>query len=227
MSPDEFLHPYIEDYQALAYLYGLIRNAYATPAYEHRDLTRKTQELLQNQIEGDLFAIPNEVYEINETTLRRLDQSNASDTVKVLNLAKAVQKKVTDEGESNPFLISIGDRAEAAIEAYENRQSGTQEVLAEFMRLVEEYATAARERNQLKLDDNAFAIYRELKNIIDDVTPQQAQSINQIFERFQNYTWNEEEERDLRTNLYKTFEPSVNVNTKIEIANKLLALKRL
>ena len=227
LSPDQFLNPYIEDYQTLAYLYGLIRNTYAIPVYEHRDLTRKTQELLQNQTEGDLFAIPNEVYEINETTLRRLDQSNASDTVKVLNLAKAVQKKVTDEGESNPFLRSIGDRAEATIEAFEEKQTLTQEALNAFMKFAEEIATATRERNQLGLDDNTFAIYRELKNIIDDVTPQQAQSINQIFERFQNYTWNEEEERDLRTNLYKTFEPSVNVSTKIEIANKLLALKRI
>ncbi len=227
LSPDAFLQPFIADYQALVSLYGLIRNAFSTHAYVHRELTTKTRELLQDQTEGDLFALPNEIYELNETTLREMGQSNASDTVKVLNLAKAVRQKVTDEGESKPFLRSIGDRAEAAIEAFEDRQSRTQDTLAEFIKLAEEYASAARERTQMGLDENTFAIYRELKNVIDDVTPQQAQSINQIFEQFQNYSWNEQQERELRTTLYQTFEPSVDFQTKIDIANKLLALKRL
>lgn len=227
LSPDEFLRPYIEDYQELAVLFGVIRNAYAKPVYVHQDLTKKTRELLQNQAEGDLFAMPNEVYEINETTLQRLKQSDSSDTVKVLNLAKAVQKKVTDEAESNPFLRSIGERAEAAIEAFDERQTQTQDTLAEFMKLAEEYASAARERNQLGLDSNAFAIYRELKNIKYDVTPQQAQSINQIFEQKPNHSWDKHQERAVRTTLYQTFDPSVNPETKIEITNKLMALKRI
>lgn len=227
LSPDEFLGPYIEDYQALAVLYGLIRNAYAIRVYMHQDLAKKTRELLQNQTEGALFAMPNEVYEINETTLQRLDQSDASDTVKVLNLAKAVQKKVTDEGESKPFLRSIGERVKAEIEAFDEQQTLAQDTLAKFIKLAEECASAERERTQLGLDDNAFAIYRELKNVIDDVTPEQAQSINQIFEQNPNHSWDEQQKRDVRSTLYKTFARSVNVDTKVEITNKLLALKRI
>ena len=76
---------------------------------------------------------------------------------------------MTDEGTSQPFLIPIGERAEAAIEAYENRQSGTQDTLAEFMRLAAEYANAAREQDQMDLDNNTYAVYTILRNVIENV----------------------------------------------------------
>lgn len=227
LSPDAFLQPFIEDYQALTHLYGLLRNAFSTQIYVHRELTTKTRELLQEQTEGDLFALPNEMYELNETTLREMDHSNMSNTVKVLNLAKAVRQTVIDEGESKPFLRSIGDRAEAAIDAFEDRQSKTQDTLAEFIKLAEEYASAARERTQMGLDENTFAIYRELKNYIPDVTHEQAQSINQIFEQYLDYQWDEHQKNQLRSILYKTLSRSVDAKKLIETASQLLKLQRL
>ncbi len=172
LSPDAFLHPFIEDYQALATLYGLIRNVYSDRTYVDKELTAKTQKLLQTHTEGDLFGLPDAVYELNETTLEEIDQSDSSDTVKVLNLTKVLRQKVTDESTSQPFLIPIGERAEAAIEAYENRQSGTQDTLAEFMRLAAEYANAAREQDQMDLDNNTYAVYTILRNVIENVNPE-------------------------------------------------------
>ena len=100
LSPDAFLHPFIEDYQALATLYGLIRNAHSNrPSYIDKEFTTKTRKLLQEHTKGDLFALPNAVYELNETTLREMDQSDTSDAVKVINLRKALHQKVIDEGE--------------------------------------------------------------------------------------------------------------------------------
>ena len=227
LSPDAFLHPFIEDYQALATLYGLIRNAYSEHIYVDKELTAKTQKLLQEYTEGDLFALPNAVYELNETTLREMDQSDTSDTVKVINLRKALHQKVIDEGESNPYLISIGERAEAITEAYENRQMTTQEALAEFRRSAEEYARAAREQAQMDLDKNTYAVYTVLRNVIDDVNPEQARAVNQVFAQFPDYRWDDHQQSQLRGTLYKTLELSVNIKTKIEITNKLLRLERV
>ena len=96
-----------------------------------------------------------------------------------------MRQKVTDEGKSKPFLISIGERAEAVAEAYESRQLATQDVLAEFRKLAEEYAhAAARESDQLGLDENTFAIYTVLKDVIENVTSEQAQAVNQVFAQF-------------------------------------------
>ena len=227
LSPDAFLHPFIEDYQAIATLYGLIRNVYSDRTYVDKELTAKTQQLLQTHTEGDLFGLPDAVYELNETTLEEIDQSDSSDTVKVLNLAKVLRQKVTDESTSQPFLIPIGERAEAAIEAYENRQSGTQDTLAEFMRLAAEYANAAREQNQMDLDNNAYAVYTILRNVIENVNPEQARAVDQIFEQFPDYRWDNQQGSQLRIMLYRTLEPTVGRQNIIETANKLLRLKRV
>ena len=124
LSPDACLHPFIDDYQSLASLYGLIRNAYADRPYVDKELTAKTRELLQRHTESDQFALPGSIQELNANTLREIKQSYASDKVKVLNLRKVLHKTVTEESRSKPFLISIGERAEALTEAYENGPVG-------------------------------------------------------------------------------------------------------
>ena len=116
---------------------------------------------------------------------------------------------------------------EAAIAAYENRQSGTQDTLAEFMRLAAEYANAAREQDQMDLDNNAYAVYTILRNVIEDVNPEQARAVNQIFEQFPDYRWDNQQGSQSRIMLYRTLEPTVGRQNIIETANKLLRLERV
>ena len=227
LSPDPFLHPFLEDYQALASLYRLIYNANSDNIPVDKELTAKTQELLQAHTEGNLVELPDEIYELNETTLKEINQSDVSDTVKVMNLRKALRQTVIKEGESKPFLIPIGERAEAAIETYDNRQLGTKDALIEFLKLAEEVSRAGREQNQTELGDNAFAIYTVLRNVRDDVTPEQAQAVNQIFEKYPDHQWDEHQAKELRSMLYKTLSPTVGTKDLIETTNKLLKLKRV
>ncbi len=227
LSPDAFLHDFIEDYQALASLYGLTRNAYAEHLYVDKELTAKTRSLLQTHTEGNLFELPDAVYELNETTLKEIAESDAYDTVKVINLRKALRQVVTNEGESRPFLIPIGERAEAAAEAYENHQLSTQEALAEFMRSAEEYARAARESQRLDMDENTFAVYTVLRNVIEDVNPEQARAVDQVFAQFPDYRWDDHQQSQLRTMLYRTLKPTVGMENLIETTNKLLRLERV
>lgn len=227
LSPDPFLREFIEDYQTLATLYGLIRNAHSDHIYVDKELTAKTRELLQDHTESNLFGLPDAVHELSETTLNEINQSDVSDTVKVLNLRKALRQTVTDQGRSNPFLIPIGERAEAVAEAYENRQSGTQDTLAEFMRLAEEISRATREQSQMDMDQNTYAVYTVLKNVIEDVNPEQARAVDQIFEQFPDYRWDNQQGSQLRIMLYRTLEPTVGRENIIETANKLLRLERV
>ncbi|MCG9127725.1 HsdR family type I site-specific deoxyribonuclease [Candidatus Poribacteria bacterium] len=227
LSPDPFLRDYIDDFRGLANLYGLLRNAFSENSYVDKELTNKTRELLQSHTEGEMFDLPNEITELNEDTIRELRQSDTKDTVKVLNLIKVVRKTVDADAEFQPYLIPIGDRVEATIESYENRQTETQDVLEQFMKYAEEISQAHRQQNLLGLDENSYAIYTILNNEIQDVTTEQAHAVNQVFEQFPNYTWNQQQERDLRNTLYQTLAPSVDFRIKIEITNKLLNLKRV
>lgn len=227
ISPDPFLHPFLEDYQALASLYRLIRNANSDNILVDKELAAKTQELLQAHTEGNLVELPDEIYELNETTLKELNQSDVSDTVKVMNLRKALRQTVTKDGESKPFLIPIGERAEETIESYDNRQLGTKDALTKFMKLAEEISLAEREQNKMELGDNAFAVYTVLKNVKETITPEQAQAVNQIFEKYPDHQWDEQQEKELRSMLYKTLRPTVGTDSLIETTNKLLKLKRV
>ncbi|MCG9131163.1 HsdR family type I site-specific deoxyribonuclease [Candidatus Poribacteria bacterium] len=227
LSPDAFLREFIADYQALATLYGLIRNAHSDRIYVDKELTAKTRELLQMHTESNLFELPNAVYELRADTLQKMDQSDTSDAVKVQNLRKVLYKTVTEESRSKPFLISIGERAEAVAEAYENRQMATQDVLTEFRRLAEETSRAAREQNQMGMDQNTYAVYTILRNAIEDVNPEQARAVDQVFTQFPDYRWDDHQQGQLRATLYKTLELSVDIGTKIEITNKLLRLERV
>ena len=226
LSPDAFLGPFIDDYQSLASLYGLIRNAYADRIYVDKELTAKTQKLLQDYTASDRFALPGSVQELNANTLREIRQSY-SDKVKVLNLRKIIHKTVAEESRSKPFLISIGERAEVLREAYENRQLITQEALAAFEKLAEEYTEASRERAQMDLDENAYAVYTVLKEFTEDTTPERVRALNRVFDQFPDYQWNEHQSSQLRRMFYVTLRPIVGAENLIEATNGLLELERI
>jgi type I restriction enzyme R subunit len=226
LSPDAFLRPFIGDYQSLASIYGLIRNAYADRPYVDKELTAKTKELLQQHTGSDPFALPGSIQELNANTLREVGNSDVSDKVKVLNLRKILNKTVTEEGQSKPFLISIGERAEALTEAYENRQLTTQQVLTAYEELVEECERASSERDRMNLDENAYAVYTVLKGFAEDITPEGVQEVNSIFEQFPDYQWNEQQERELRIKLYRTLRPIVEQGV-MGPTNALLKIERI
>ena len=227
LSPDAFLGPFIDDYQSLASLYGLIRNAYADRIYVDKELTAKTQELLQDYTASDRFALPGSVQELNANTLREVGNSDVSDTVKVLNLRKILRKTVAEGSRSKPFLISIGERAEALTEKYENRQLTTQQVLAEYKELVEECEQASSEQAQMNLDDNAYAVYTVLKEFTEDTTPERVRALNRVFDQFPDYQWNEHQSSQLRRMFYVTLRPIVGAENLIEATNGLLELERI
>ncbi len=226
LSPDEFLRSYLEDYQAIASLYALTRNAYAKNPYIDKELVRKTRELLQEHTEGDNFELPGAIHELNADTLREVADSEFSDEVKVLNLRKILSKTVSEEGSSKPFLISIGERADAVAEAYENRQITTQEALAEFERLAADCNQATIESAQLNLDEKAYAIYKALQKVTRSVTPEDARTVSDVFDQFPDYEWNVHQTLRLRTQLYKRLRQIVHEKDLIDTTNKLMTAKR-
>ena len=227
LSPDACLGPYIDEYQSLALLYGLIRNAYADHPYVDKELTAKTQELLQQHTESDQFALPGSIQELHADTLREIKESYVSDTVKVLNLRKVLHKTVTEEGRSKPFLISIGERAEELADAYENRLLTTQQALIEFENLADEYTQASRERAQMGLDENAYAVYKIIEGYAETIRPEQVRDLNRVFDQFPDYQWDVQKNSELRRMFYITLRPIVGTENMIEATNALLNLERI
>ena len=227
LSPDPFLREFMEAYQSLASLYGLIRAAYADRPYVDKELTAKTRALLQAHTDSDPFALPGSIQELNANTLRELGDSDISDTVKVLNLRKVLRQVVETEGRSKPFLISIGARAEELAADYENRQLTTQEALAAYEQLATEREQETAERARLNLDGNAYAVYKALEGYVENVTPEQAREVDGVFDQFPDYRWSDEQVRALRGALYKTLRPIVKGKSVMAPTNTLLKLERI
>ena len=150
----------MDEYLGLAELFALIRNAYSDRIYVDREVANKTRELLQTHTITGQLEIPGAIQTLGAEELAKLKQSDTTDTTKILNLRKILSSIVAEDGLSKPFLISIGDRAEKLVEAYENRQIATQQALLDFEKLATEAVEAEAERQRLGLDENAFAIYK-------------------------------------------------------------------
>ncbi len=227
LSPDAFLRDYLKAYQALTELYEFIREAFTPRVYIDRELSAKTKELLRHYATSSNLELPGAIHELGVKELALLKQSDTDDTTKILNLRKILTKTVDEKAYSQPFLLSIGERAEALALAYEDRHLATQEVLAEFERLAQEYVESDKERQQLGLDANEYAIFATLKPTVSGVTSQQAKAFNALFSLYPDYRWNEQQQKRLRAELYKMLLPLVGSKKMVDTANRLLRLQRV
>lgn len=227
LSPDAFLHPYIDKVRSLTELYALIRNAYSDRVYIDRELTSKTKALLQHHTQGDTTGIPGEIHELGPEQLAALKQSENSDDTKIINLRKALARVASEKSSSQPYLVTIGERAEELTKQYEDRQLITQEALRLFLELADEYVEADAEREKLNVDPNTFALHMVLKQYDGANEVERAKEINSLFETYSDYQWNEQQRGQLRLQLYKVLRPLVGSENMIEVANSLMKLQRV
>jgi type I restriction enzyme R subunit len=227
ISPDAFLRPFMDEYLGLAELYALIRNAYSDRIYVDREVANKTRELLQTHTITGQLEIPGAIQTLGAEELTKLKQSDTTDTTKILNLRKILSSIVAEEGLSKPFLISIGDRAEKLVEAYENRQIATQQALLDFEKLATEAVEAEAERQRLGLDENTFAIYKVVLTDSPGFNADESNALNALFEQHSDYRWNDDQKSKLRTELYKALRPKVGTGRMIEVTNRLFNIQRV
>lgn len=225
ISPDAFLRDSIEDYRALSELYATVQVAYSSRIYTDPDLTEKTRRLLREQTSLYSLELPGTIQELGPAELAALKQGDDSETVKVLNLSKAIAATVEREAASDPFLISIGEQAEALKQSYEDRQLSTQQALAEFERLARQIVDASSERQGLGLSANAFAVYTALRAFKPDLVADQAHAIDAVFATFPDYKWNQQQAAALRAQLYLALKPLVGADF-IKATNALMNVRR-
>jgi type I restriction enzyme R subunit len=226
ISPDAFLRPYLEDYGKLADLYKIIRNAYAKHLLLIEALTKKTEELVKKTMTAKGLESTLRLYTIDEKTLEALKKDSSSDNTKVINLAKSLAHAVLVEVDRQPYLRSIGERAQAILEQYDDRQVSTKGALSTLEKLLEEYNQAQKERAAMNIDINTFSIYWVLKQNDVQNCEAVASKIETIFKRYLNYKQNAAEKRALKAELYKLLLPAVGKDQMVELAEKLLKLER-
>jgi len=226
ISPDMFLREHLDDYGRLSVLYEVVRNAFGKQGAPYRDVANKTESLIRERIESSRIYTTMPLVRIDEKTLDALKKSNASPNSKVFNLGKSLAQAAAEEAERQPYLVPIGERAEAILEAYDDRQLGTQEALKQLEQLLSEFVQAGKERERTGLDLNAFTIYWVLKQAGAPEPLRLAPMLDAAYARFPNHAHNAAELRQLKAELYKVLLPAVGKERMVELAERLRNLQR-
>lgn len=233
LSPDPVLRPYINDFAIYTRMFNILKQAYDEKNAEERILERELSEKVKRLIEGapvDAYIKDSlEVVEIDEKTLERLLKSKATDIEKVFNLIKSIEVTVRENLRNEPYLISIGERAEKIAREYRERQRGTKETLEVLKSLSEEILRARKEFKSLGISKEAFALYWTVKMEGGELSEAEAKEIEKAFNQHPLWRENSEEFKQLNfeltpimINLFKG-----NVRKAVKLLSKTLeVLKR-
>lgn len=201
ISPDAFLYPYIEKMEILARIQRIIKEAYEPGTPIDRDFSRKTARLVQKHTKTDKIKSTLEVYEIDGDTLRKIEESKATDTEKVFNLLKSINKAIMDNIQISPYLISIGDKAELIAELFEKRQRTTIETLEELKKTIEEINSARKEQKEKNMSTEVYSIFWMLRNQGIDKAEDKANQLREILEKYPYWNISEAHEREVKKKL--------------------------
>ncbi|MBI3616570.1 MAG: HsdR family type I site-specific deoxyribonuclease [Candidatus Omnitrophica bacterium] len=225
LSPDAFLRPYLPDIEELARMFYLVRASYERGISVDKSFLRKTAKLVQEQTYFGEIKPPTPVYALDEQTLEKIAGGDKPDTVKVFNLLKALYEHIKRLAHEQPWLISIGDRAELIAQAFEERQKTTQEALAELEALIKELREAEQQRNRTDLSPEAFAVLWYLKKEGLSDSDGVARAVDVAFVTYPHWRSSSPQERELRKALYKALIDS-GVDDVVDLATGVLRMLR-
>jgi len=226
LSPDEFLRPFLEDYQRLSEMYQILRASYEARPITSSDFLRKTAQLVQEHTRSLMVREPEVIYGIDPTALRRLASEDCPDVVKVFNLLKAIRQIVREQASAQPYLISIGERAEAIIRDFEERQITTQEALRQLVEgPVTEIEAAEQARKASDLSPEAFAVFQLLQHEGINSAETVARKIAAVLDEYCHWRVSEQHEREARKGIYKAL-VEAGVKEVGSLANRLLYILR-
>jgi type I restriction enzyme R subunit len=226
LSPDELLRPFLEDYQRLSEIYQILRASYEARPIASLDFLKKTARLVQERTQGSIIRGPEAVYGIDADTLGRLASENRPDAVKVFNLLKAIRQIVEQQASEQPYLISIGERAEAIVRAFEERQITTQEALRQLLEgPLDEIQKAEQARRGSDLSPEAFTIYWLLERDGIQSAEKTARKIGSVLEQHRHWLVSERHEREVRKGMYKAL-LEAGVDEPVPLADRLLQILR-
>ncbi|MBI3979889.1 MAG: type I restriction endonuclease subunit R, partial [Chloroflexi bacterium] len=124
-----------------------------------------------------------------------------------------------------PYLISIGERAEEIARAFEERQANAEEALRQLEDLLREYRQAEAARQETNLSPEGFAVYWYLKQQGVTAAEERAREVGEILVRFPHWQVSSQQEREVRQGLYRTL-IKARLDGLVAVVDRLLAMLR-
>jgi len=227
ISPDPFMRPFLRDYGALAEMYQIVRGAYDRGVIVDKSFLRKTAQLVRKNTETSGIQPPTKIHRLDSDTLQAIADEEKPDTVKVFNLLKAIDQLAGQEACREPYLISIGEKAEQIALAFEERQQTTQATLEELRKLIEEVRQARQERDASQRSPESFAVYWLLKRDGMEVAKadQVAGQAEEAFAQYPHWQTSSHQEQEVRKSFYKAL-INAGVDAVVDVAQNILRMLR-
>jgi type I restriction enzyme R subunit len=223
LSPDAFLRSFLADYDALLRMFHLLRANYDRGEPVDKEFLRKTAKLVQAHTQSGAIEDPTRFHALNAKALEAIAGQKQSDTVKVFNLLKALANLVNAKAGGEPYLISIGDRAEEIAEAFESRQMTTQQALDLLEKLIARLKAAEKDRDATGLSPEAFAVFYMLKTDGVGDPLKAAQAVDAAFQEHPHWQTSEHQKQDVLRSIYKAL-IDAGIEAVVEVATKLMKL---
>ncbi len=142
-----------------------------------------------------------------------------------MNLLKALRELIEEQGDQQPYLIPIGERAEQVAQAFEERQTTSRDALAALEQLVRELHEAEEARRASDLPTEAFAVQFFLRREQVAGAETAGKTMAGAFEQFPHWRTSEEHGRRLRTALYVALrQAGVATDTLSGYAGRIMAM---
>jgi type I restriction enzyme, R subunit len=197
ISPDAFLRPFLDDYATLSSIYAVVRNAYAKTVYVDKAFQRKTNELVQNHIDTTVMEQNDKFVKLDHAAIDAIKKSQEGKAVKVINLIKFIERTAL-ENSDDPFLVAMAERARAVQESFEDRQSSTEEALAELLKQIERDEDRKKTQTAKGLDGLTYFVLCKLTDERVANAETASKKVREAFTEFANWRQSEKELRELR-----------------------------
>ncbi|MBM4542534.1 HsdR family type I site-specific deoxyribonuclease, partial [Rhodococcus hoagii] len=208
VSPSAELRDHIATYKRLSVLYAAVRNAYSEATSFTADLEHKTKRLIEESATQDGLGRFTKVATFDVQTLEALGKDDGPPEEKVFNLLRGLQKEMEDNPASAVVLQSIKEKADRVIENLEERKVNGLAALDELKAIAEEKDRARDLAKSSGLSERAFGVYwvlskePALQRLKVDIQ-RLAINVELAVEQFPHWRQNADEERRLRSGLYK------------------------
>lgn len=207
LSPSPELRDHIEIYNKLANLYVAVRNAYGNKVSYIAELANKTRDMVQDRAEQEGLGYQMKTVTFDAETINALQNKPGADEAKVIDLVRGLQQEIADKPEQSPILLPLGERAKRIQQEMEAGQLSALEAIDQLSFLAKEKDAAVKEAKASGLSWRAYGVHQALKDqatlkAAGVSTMNLAQEAERLLNQFPNAASNDEERRELRSDLY-------------------------
>jgi type I restriction enzyme, R subunit len=206
-------------------MYACLKANYDRGVILDKSFLRKTAQLVREHTSTCAIQAPTKLQKLDADTLTLLADEDQPDTVKVFNLLKAIEQLAGQEGIKEPYLLSIGDKAEQIAQGFEDRQKTTQATLEELRKLIQEIVQARQERDDSALSAESFAVYWLLKKEGVDQAETVAKAAGEAFKQYPHWQTSSHQEQEVRKSFYKAL-INAGVQGVVDVAQGILKMLR-